>query len=80
MKTDADEKELLESVERREWKSVCGGKPERTRYARYAKATRASHEGFAVDRSTGQRRSATQERTRAETQDNGHPVSWRRSR
>ena len=38
MKIDADEKELLESVERREWKST-GGKRERTRYSRYAKAT-----------------------------------------
>ena len=39
MKIDADEKELLESVERGEWKSVGGGKRERTRYSRYAKAT-----------------------------------------
>ena len=39
MKTDADEKELLESVERGEWKSAGGGKRERTRYSRYAKAT-----------------------------------------
>jgi hypothetical protein len=39
MKLDADEKELLESVERGEWKSGGGGKRERTRYARYAKAT-----------------------------------------
>ena len=39
MKIDADEKELLESVERGEWKSNGGGKRERTRYARYAKAT-----------------------------------------
>ena len=37
MKLDADEKELLESVERGEWKSAKGGK--RGRYARYAKAT-----------------------------------------
>ena len=37
MKIDADEKELLESVERGEWKSAAGGKRERTRY--YAKAT-----------------------------------------
>jgi predicted DNA binding CopG/RHH family protein len=36
-KVDADDKELLESVERGEWKSAGGGK--RTRYARYAKAT-----------------------------------------
>jgi len=39
MKIDADEKKLLESVERGEWKSVAGGKRERTRYARYAKGT-----------------------------------------
>ena len=39
MKMDADEKELLESVERGEWKSAKGGKRERTRYSRYAKAT-----------------------------------------
>jgi predicted DNA binding CopG/RHH family protein len=38
MKLDADEKELLESVEQGEWKST-GGKRERTRYSRYAKAT-----------------------------------------
>ena len=38
MKIDADAKDLLESVERGEWKSA-GGKRERTRYARYAKAT-----------------------------------------
>src|ERR1043166_8401659 len=39
MKIDADEKELLQSVERGEWKSAGGGKRERTRYSRYAKAT-----------------------------------------
>lgn len=38
MKIDADEKDLLESVERGDWKSA-NGKRERTRYARYAKAT-----------------------------------------
>src|SRR3954464_495478 len=38
-KLDADEKELLESVERGEWKSAAGGKRERVRYARSAKAT-----------------------------------------
>jgi predicted DNA binding CopG/RHH family protein len=38
MKLDADEKEVFESVERGEWKST-GGKKERTRYSRYAKAT-----------------------------------------
>jgi predicted DNA binding CopG/RHH family protein len=32
-------KELLGSVERGEWKSAGSGKRERTRYARYAKAT-----------------------------------------
>ena len=39
MKIDADEKELLGSVERGEWKSAGGGKRERSRYSRYAKAT-----------------------------------------
>ena len=39
MKRDADEKALLESVERGEWKSAKGGKRERARYSRYAKAT-----------------------------------------
>ena len=39
MKIDAEEKELLESVERGEWKSAKGGTRERTRYSRYAKAT-----------------------------------------
>ena len=38
-KLDADEKELLESVERREWKSAAGGKRERVRRARSARAT-----------------------------------------
>ena len=38
MKLEVDEKELLESVERGEWKSA-GGKRERQRYSRYAKAT-----------------------------------------
>jgi hypothetical protein len=33
MKLDTDEKELLASVERGEWKSAGGGKRERTRYA-----------------------------------------------
>ena len=39
MKIDADEKDLLESVERGEWKSAAGGKRERTRYARCANPT-----------------------------------------
>jgi predicted DNA binding CopG/RHH family protein len=39
MKIDAEEKELLESVERGEWKSAGGGKRERARLSRYAKAT-----------------------------------------
>jgi predicted DNA binding CopG/RHH family protein len=39
MKIDAEEKELLESVERSEWKSAGGGKRERARFSRYAKAT-----------------------------------------
>ena len=37
-KLDADEKELLESFERGEWKST-GSKRERARYPRYARAT-----------------------------------------
>ena len=39
MGTDADEKDLLESVERGEWRPAGGGKRERARYARYARAT-----------------------------------------
>src|SRR3954467_13131243 len=39
MKIDADEKELLESVELGDWKAAGGGKRERTRFSRYAKAT-----------------------------------------
>src|SRR5215475_14507734 len=39
MKMDTEEKELLDSVERGEWKSAKGGKRERARYSRYAKAT-----------------------------------------
>jgi predicted DNA binding CopG/RHH family protein len=39
MKLDAEEKEVLESVERGEWRSVKAAKPARSRYARYAKAT-----------------------------------------
>ena len=39
MKLDADERKLLASVERGEWKAVGGVTRERARYARYAKAT-----------------------------------------
>ena len=39
MKMDADEKALLESVERGEGKSARGGKREPRRYVRYAEAT-----------------------------------------
>ena len=39
MKLDAEEKALLESVEKDEWKSTGGGKRERAKYSRYAKAT-----------------------------------------
>jgi predicted DNA binding CopG/RHH family protein len=39
MKLDANEKEIVESVERGEWRSVKGAKRERSRYARYARAT-----------------------------------------
>jgi predicted DNA binding CopG/RHH family protein len=38
-KADANERDILESVERREWTSVPGVKRERGRYVRYAKAT-----------------------------------------
>jgi predicted DNA binding CopG/RHH family protein len=39
MKLDTEEKNLLESFERGEWRSVKGGKRDKTRYARYARAT-----------------------------------------
>jgi predicted DNA binding CopG/RHH family protein len=39
MKLDANEKGIVESVERGEWRSVKGAKRERSRYARYARAT-----------------------------------------
>lgn len=39
MRLDADEKELLQSVESGEWKSAGGDKRERARYTRYAAAT-----------------------------------------
>ena len=39
MKLDPDEKELLESVERGQWKPAAGSRRERTSYSRYAKAT-----------------------------------------
>ena len=39
MKLDSNEKELLVSLERGEWKSVRGGKGQRARYARYANTT-----------------------------------------
>ena len=39
MKLGAREKQILESVERGEWRSARGGKKERARYARYARAT-----------------------------------------
>jgi predicted DNA binding CopG/RHH family protein len=38
MKLDADEKEILESVERGEWRSVKGVKRDLDRYRQYAKA------------------------------------------
>jgi len=38
-KLDAKERELLDSVERGEWRSVRGLKGERKRYGRYAAAT-----------------------------------------
>jgi predicted DNA binding CopG/RHH family protein len=39
MKLDANEKDILESVERGEWRSATGAKRSGTRYARYARAT-----------------------------------------
>jgi predicted DNA binding CopG/RHH family protein len=39
MKVDAQEKELLESVERGEWETVPGLASETERYREYAKAT-----------------------------------------
>ena len=39
MKRDANEKKILESFERGEWRSVKGAKRDRSRYARYATAT-----------------------------------------
>ena len=39
MKLDTDEKSILESVDRGEWRSTNPNKRERTRYARSAKAT-----------------------------------------
>jgi len=38
MKLDADEKELLDSVERGEWKATKAAKRVRAGYSRYAKA------------------------------------------
>jgi predicted DNA binding CopG/RHH family protein len=38
-KIDADEKDLVKSVERGEWKSGDGGRREPGRYARYVRAT-----------------------------------------
>ncbi len=42
--------------------------------------TRCSYEEFAVDRTTGQHRSANQERSLVAAQHNGQLFSWRRSR
>ncbi len=39
MKLDANEKDLLDSVEKGEWRSVRGVKEEKKRYAGYAAAT-----------------------------------------
>lgn len=39
MKLDADEKEILDSVERGEWRSARSPKRDQSRYSRYAKAT-----------------------------------------
>ena len=58
MKLDADEKELIESVERGEWKSAKGDKRERHAYTRYAKAT------FRKDRRLNIRLSSKEDRER----------------
>lgn len=39
MKLDPQEKEIVASVDRGEWRSIRGLKDERKRYARYAAAT-----------------------------------------
>jgi len=39
MKLDADEKKILESVERGEWRPAPGAKRESAKYVRYARAT-----------------------------------------
>jgi predicted DNA binding CopG/RHH family protein len=39
MKLDPKEKEIVDSVERGEWRSIPGLKEERKRYGRYAAAT-----------------------------------------
>jgi predicted DNA binding CopG/RHH family protein len=39
MKLDADEKEILDSVERGEWRPARAAKRAQSRYTRYAKAT-----------------------------------------
>ena len=39
MKLDANEKEILESVERGDWRSAKGAKRNQARYARYARET-----------------------------------------
>jgi predicted DNA binding CopG/RHH family protein len=39
MKLDREEKELLDSVERGEWRSAKGSARDRRRYSNYAKAT-----------------------------------------
>jgi predicted DNA binding CopG/RHH family protein len=39
MKLDTNEKDILDSVERGEWRSVRSVKRDRSRYSRYAKAT-----------------------------------------
>ena len=39
MKLDANEREILDSVERGQWRSAKGVKRDRSRYARYARAT-----------------------------------------
>jgi predicted DNA binding CopG/RHH family protein len=66
MKIDPDEKELLESVERGEWKSVRGGKRERTRYTRVAKATFRKDRRLNIRRLSSKDLEAIQKRALAE--------------
>jgi predicted DNA binding CopG/RHH family protein len=65
-KIDADEKDLVESVERGEWKSGDGGKRERGHYARHARATLRKDRRLNIGLSTDDLE-AIQKRALAET-------------